>query len=34
MTYSTRSIRRVYVCASILAAASVSTVALLIGAAS
>lgn len=34
MTYSAKSIRRVYVCASILAAASVSTVALLIGAAS
>ncbi len=34
MTYSTRTLRRVYVCASILAAASVSTVALLIGAAS
>lgn len=34
MTYSARSIRRVYVMACVLAAASVSTVALLIGAAS
>lgn len=34
MTYSAKSIRRVYVAACVLVAASVSTVALLLGAAS